>query len=92
MDCAERPGTETGVPPRADSAQHVIDQAQEALMAAHGCTARVASGILSTVSRSSGTPLRVVAETVMTAAERSSSGPPETIRAAITCALRNVLP
>lgn len=61
-------------------------------MTAHGCTAQVAAGILTTVARSSGTPLRVVAETVLSVAECSSPSPPEAIRAAITCALRNVLP
>ncbi|WP_070031242.1 ANTAR domain-containing protein [Streptomyces abyssalis] len=92
MNCAEQCGDETGRLLGADSAQDVIDRAQGALMAAHGCTAQVAAGILTGVARSSGTQLRAVAETVLAVAESHSQSPPEAIRAAITCALRNVLP
>lgn len=90
MNCAGHP-LNVGRLRDEDTRQGVIDRAQEALMAAHGCTARVAAGILSGVARSSGTELHTVAETVVTVAETDSQSPPEAIRAAITCALRNVL-
>jgi hypothetical protein len=61
-------------------------------MASHGCSAQVAAGILTGVARSSGTGLLAVAENVVAVAECNSQSPPEAIRAAITCALRNVLP
>lgn len=71
--------------------QEVICRAQGVLMAAHGCTAQVAAGILIGVARSSGTELHTVAGNVVAVAEQNSQSPPEAIRAAITCALRNVL-
>ena len=92
MDCAEHVRDDMhGV--RTDVAcQEVICRAQGALMAAHKCTAQVAAGILVGVARSSGVELHTVAGNILAVAERNSQSPPEALRAAITCALRNVRP
>lgn len=92
MNSAEHPGNENGRLPHDNAERETIDRAQGAMMAAHGCTAQVAAGILSGVARSSGTGLRTVAETVVAVVDGLSQSPPEAIRAAITCALRDVLP
>ncbi|NLU72162.1 ANTAR domain-containing protein [Streptomyces sp. HNM0575] len=92
MNCAEHPGNGIGRLHAGDASQEVVDRAQDALMAAHGCTAQVAAGILTGVARSSGTGLRAVAEKVVAVAERHAQAPPDAIRAAITWALRNALP
>lgn len=81
MNRAGRPATD-----------ETVDQALDALRAAHGCDTRVAAGILSGVARSSGTALYAVAEDVVSAvAGNDPSAPPEAIRAAVTCALRRIL-
>ncbi len=91
MNCADQLGNDV-IRLRHDIAcQEVICRAQGALMAAHGCTAQVAAGILGGVARSSGIQLHIVAENVLAVAEMNSQSPPEALRAAITCALRNVL-
>lgn len=105
MNCAEHPGNETVALPGEDvhealhdgtlhdaAPEAVIARAEGALMAAHGCTAQVAAGILTGVARSARTELRTVAETVAAVAGSNSQSPPEALRAAITCALRDVLP
>jgi hypothetical protein len=77
-----------GLPPTDDT----VGQALDALRAAHGCSAQVAAGILSSVARSSGTALYAVARDVVSAvAGNDPSSPPEAIRAAVTCALRRIL-
>jgi hypothetical protein len=60
-------------------------------MAAHGCTAQVAAGILAGVARSAGAEVHTVAEIVVAVTENNSQSPPGAIRTAITCALRNLL-
>lgn len=92
MNCAEHPGNETGRLHDEAAHQAVIARAQGALMEAHGCTAQVAAGILTGVARSAGIELHAMAGTVAAVAESNSQSPPEALRAAITCALRNVLP
>ncbi|RAJ71604.1 ANTAR domain-containing protein [Streptomyces sp. Amel2xB2] len=92
MNCAEHPGSETGQRYGHETDASLVARAEAALMAAHGCTPQVAAGILTGVARSAGTELRTVAETVAAVAESNAQAPPETVRAAITCALRNVLP
>lgn len=91
MNCAEHPGNELG--PQYDDGfrRETIERAQDALMSAHGCSARVAAGILAGVARSSGVALHAVAENVLAVADSNSPSPPDAIRAAITCALRDVL-
>jgi AmiR/NasT family two-component response regulator len=69
----------------------MIERAQDALMSAHACSAQVAAGILAGVARSSGVTLYAVAENILAVADSNSQSPPDAIRAAITCALRNVL-
>lgn len=95
MDCAEHPGNGIGEldrePGDEEARDDVVDRAQQALMAAHGCSAQVAAGILAGVARSSGRGLHAVAENVAAVAERHAQSPPDAIRAAITWALRDAL-
>ncbi|QPP06781.1 ANTAR domain-containing protein [Streptomyces bathyalis] len=91
MNCAEHVEDDVDRMRQHVACQEMICRAQGTLMAAHNCSAQVAAGILTGVARSSGTELHTVAGTVVTVAEQHSQSPPEAIRAAITCALRNVL-